>query len=117
MNGAENNVLIVVVVERGKTDAIVKAALKHGAAGATVFFARGTGTKEHRILLGINVDAMKEVVMILAQETNVHPLVGAINKAGRLTEPGAGILFTVPVGLIVGLRGGGGAPVASSEIH
>ena len=31
-------------------------------------------------------------------------IVGAITSAGRLTEPGTGILFTVPVGLIVGLE-------------
>ncbi len=104
MNSTEKNVLIIVVVERGKTDPIVEAARKHGAGGATILFARGTGTQEHLSLFGINADSMKEVVMILAQETHVYQMVGAMTTAGRLTEPGTGILFTVPVGTLVGLE-------------
>ncbi len=104
MNEAENNALIVVIVERGKADAVVEAARKHGAAGATVLFARGTGTEEHQNLFRINIDTMKEVVLILVKKTSVDSIVNAITEAGRLTEPGTGILFTLPVGLSVGLE-------------
>jgi len=104
MNDTDNNALIVVVVERGKADAIVAAAREAGASGATVFFARGTGTKEHLSFFRIQVDAMKEVVLLLARQSQLRAIVGAITSAGRLTEPGTGILFTVPVGLIVGLE-------------
>lgn len=104
MKHADNNALIVVVVERGTADAIVEAARGVGASGATVFFARGMGTEEQQRLFRINVDPMKEVVMILAQQASVHLIVSAVTAAGRLTAPGAGILFTVPVGLMVGLE-------------
>lgn len=104
MNDTENNALIVVIVERGKAAAIVEAARKKGVVGATMFFARGTGTPEHLSFFRINVNPMKEVALILVQRTPVRPIVDAITAAGHLTEPGTGILFTVPVGSIVGLE-------------
>lgn len=98
-----NTAIIIAIVERGKADQLVEAAKQAGATGATVFFARGTGTHEHLSLLRIKVDAMKEVVLILAKEMQVQPVFDAVVKAGRMNDPGTGIVFTLPVGMIAGL--------------
>ncbi len=95
--------VIVAIVERGKADRLVEAAHKAGANGATVLFARGTGTDEHLNLLRIKVDSMKEVVLILVTEAQTQQVFDAVIKAGRLNEPGKGIVFTLPVGMAVGL--------------
>ena len=42
---------IVAIVERGKADKVVNAAKKAGATGATIFYARGTGTTEAKNFL------------------------------------------------------------------
>ena len=44
---------ITCIIQRGKGDRIVKAMIKAGARGGTVFFARGTGTRENLGLLGL----------------------------------------------------------------
>ena len=44
--------LITAIVQRGKADAPVQAALKAGAQGATVVFGRGQGIRERLGLLG-----------------------------------------------------------------
>ncbi|MDF7806055.1 P-II family nitrogen regulator [Pontiellaceae bacterium B12219] len=94
---------VVAIVERGKADHLVEAARKAGATGATVFFARGTGTDEHLSFFRLQVDAMKEVALILAPQTHVEEILSAVTAAGELSEPGKGIVFTLPVGEIIGL--------------
>jgi nitrogen regulatory protein PII len=46
---------------------------------------------------------MKEVVLILAENEKTQPVFDAVIHAGNLNDPGAGIVFTLPVGQIAGL--------------
>ena len=60
-------VLITCIVQRGVADAVVDAALKVGAQGATVFYARGTGVRQRLLgVLGVTVNTEKEVIYIVA---------------------------------------------------
>ncbi len=95
---------IFVVVERGKADHIVEEAKRAGAAGATIFYARGTGEKEFKKFFNLHVESSKEIILILTPEEKKEPLVETLVQAGNLDDPGAGILFTVPVGELVGLH-------------
>ena len=57
--------LITCVVSAGRSDAVIKAAQDMGATGALVYHARGVGPRERLGLLGIAIEAEKEVVSIL----------------------------------------------------
>jgi nitrogen regulatory protein PII len=103
MTSEQKYTVIVAIVERDKAQPLIKAATREGATGATVFFARGTGTHEHLSLLRININPMKEVVLILAENEKTQPVFDAVIHAGNLNDPGAGIVFTLPVGQIAGL--------------
>lgn len=94
---------VFVVVERGKADNIVNEAKVAGAVGATIFYARGTGEQEFKKFFNLNVESSKEIILILTTKEQKDDLVAALVKAGNLKDPGAGILFTVPVGELVGL--------------
>ena len=60
-------VLITCIVQRGVADTVVDAATEAGAQGATIFYARGTGVRQkHLGVLGITVNAEKEVIYIVA---------------------------------------------------
>jgi nitrogen regulatory protein P-II 1 len=96
--------LITCVVQRGKGDTVVKAAIDAGAGGATVFFARGTGTRERLGLLGLAIVPEKEIVILLCREDESDRIFKAVCKAGKLDVPGMGIAYTTP---IIGLAGGG----------
>lgn len=97
-------VAVFVIVERGKADRIVEEAKKVGAKGATVFYARGTGEKEFKKFFNLHVESSKEIILILTPESNRRPIIDTLVKAGKLNDPGAGILFTVPVGELIGLH-------------
>lgn len=95
---------IVAIVERGKADYVVKRAKKVGAQGATILYGRGTGESEAKKFLNIHIEASKEVIIILVEKNKFQPIFNEIVEAGRLNEPGTGIIFTVPVSNLVGLH-------------
>lgn len=95
---------IVAIVERGKADKIVKAAKESGATGATIFYGRGTGESEVKRFLNVNIEASKEIILILSEREKMKPIVEAMVEAGKLEEPGTGIIFTVPVANLIGLH-------------
>ena len=95
---------IIAVVERGRADKIVEAAKKAGAAGATIFYARGTGESEVKKFLKINVEASKEVIILLTEIEKHKKIKHAMVEVGELKKPGTGIIFTVGVEDLVGLH-------------
>ena len=95
---------IVAIVERGRADYVVKNAKKAGAQGATIFYGRGTGESEIKKFLNTHIESSKEIIIILAEKEKYKPILNEMIKAGRLNEPGTGIIFTFPVSNLVGLH-------------
>lgn len=95
---------IVAIVERGKADKIVDAAKKSGASGATIFYGRGTGESEVKKFLKVNIEASKEVILILSEKDKLRDIMTAMVVAGKLKEPGMGIIFTLPIDNLIGLH-------------
>ncbi len=95
---------IVAIVERGKADRVVDAAKDAGASGATIFYGRGTGESEVKKFLNVKIEASKEIILILSEKDKLRPIVEAMVDAGKLEEPGTGIIFTVPVVNLIGLH-------------
>jgi len=86
-------VLITAVVPVGRADAILKAARDVGATGGIVHLARGTGLRERLGLLGIAVEAEKEVVTIVVAADHQDLIAEAVYNAGGLGVPGSGYLY------------------------
>jgi nitrogen regulatory protein PII len=86
-------VLITAVVPAGRADTILKAALQAGASGGIVKLARGTGARERLGLLGIAVEAEKEVLSFVVPTDFQELIAGTIYRAGGLGAPGAGYLY------------------------
>lgn len=97
--------LIVIIVERGKADKIVKKAKKAGASGATIFYGRGTGEADVMHFIGRNIDQAKEIVLILSERGEKQKkIMEAVVEAGKINEPGTGIVFSLPVTHLFGLH-------------
>lgn len=95
---------IVTIVERGKANKIVEAAKDAGATGATIFYGRGTGESEVKRFLNVNIEASKEMILILSDKSELRKIVEAMVEAGDLEKPGKGIVFTLPVSNLLGLH-------------
>lgn len=94
--------LITCVVQRGRADKLMKAAIAAGAGGATVFFARGIGVRERLGLLGLAIVPEKEVIKIVCEKSQVKPIFDALVKAGDINTPGHGIAYVSAIEDVAG---------------
>jgi len=94
--------LIVCVVEEGKADSIVKAALDAGVQGATILHARGTGALKSFGYLAMSIKPEKEMVLIATKGDQTEKIFDLIVKQGHLDRPGAGFAFVQRIEKSVG---------------
>lgn len=90
-------VVITAVVPAGHADAILKAARELGASGGIVHMARGTGARERLGLLGIAVEAEKEVINIIVASDHQDMIAEAVYRAGEMDVPASGYLYIMPI--------------------
>lgn len=103
MQEQTKNDLIVAIVNRGYTDAVMDAALPAGARGGTVVHARGAGSEEASQFFGITIQPEKEMVLILVDHENKVPVMQAITRGAGLSTEGRGIIFSLPVNDVMGV--------------
>ena len=97
------NDLIIAIVNRGFTDLVMDAALPAGARGGTVLHARGAGTEEASQFFGITIQPEKEMVLILVDHDRKVPVMQAITRGAGLNSEGHGLVFSLPVGDVMGV--------------
>ncbi len=91
-------VLITAIVQRGAADDVVRTAQEAGAQGATIFHARGTGIRQKKLgLLGLAVNAEKEVIYIVVPTDQADLIFERIFIAAKMDTPGMGILWMTPL--------------------
>ncbi|MDZ7640695.1 MAG: P-II family nitrogen regulator [Desulfurivibrio sp.] len=95
--------LITCIVQRGKADDVVKAALAAGAQGATMFYGRGTGVRQRLGALAQFIVPEKEVVLIVTEEPQAAEIFETAVEVGRLREKGQGFAYIQKVEHAVGL--------------
>ena len=96
--------VIVVIVNEGHSDKVMDAARDAGARGGTIIHARGSGTKEMEKKYGVIITPQKEMLYILVNEKIRDNIMTAITNAVGLNTPGQGIVFSLPVSNISGLK-------------
>ena len=96
--------VIVAALKPDVTDKVVDAAKGCGISGATIVPGRGTGMQEARTFLGLTLETQTDVVLFVAEEDLVEPVLAAIHKAGRLDEHGTGIVFVLPAEQVAGIK-------------
>lgn len=85
--------LITCIVQRGIADKVIAAARDAGAQGATVYYARGYGVRERLGVLGVAVDAEKEVINIVVSTEQADRVFERMYLEGKLDTPGMGFIY------------------------
>ncbi len=96
--------LIIAMTKTDQTDQVIDAAKDAGGTGATIVPARGTGIHEAKSFFGLSLEVQTDVILLLVEECLVEPVLEAIDRSGRLREPGGGIAFVLDVDKVVGLE-------------
>lgn len=89
-------VLDTCIVAQGRGDEAIRVASDLGVGGALVHQARGTGVRERLGLLGIAVEAEKDVVTAIAATEQCDQIVHSLYAKLGLDRPGAGMIFVMP---------------------
>lgn len=91
--------MITCIVPRGtdQADKMLIAARDAGVTGGIGYHARGFGQRERFGVLGIAVEAEKDVRVVLVSSEQRDVVFEAMYKAGGLDRPGAGVMFLTPV--------------------
>jgi nitrogen regulatory protein P-II 1 len=84
---------ITCIVQKDLADVVIKAAQEVGALGATVYYARGGGVRESLGILGLAIEAEKEVIMIIVSTDQVDRVFERMYSAGKLDTPGMGMIY------------------------
>lgn len=94
--------LIVTIVKKGWSDTVVKASRKAGAKGGTIISGRGTGAHEQKTFFGMLLEPEKEIVLTIAESKDVEKIVECIMMDAKISIPGHGLGFVVPIENIFG---------------
>ena len=92
--------LITAVVQHKLGNQVVESAL---AAGATYFYAQGTGVRQALGAAGDDIEVGKRVVFIVTEPAKTDAVLSAIVSAAKLDEPGQGFASVTEVVKAVGL--------------
>jgi nitrogen regulatory protein PII len=96
---------IVVIVERGKANGVIKKIAEAGAIGATIVYGRGSGEQMFSFFRSLKVESSKEIILIISPADTVDELYKIVVDAAKVREKGKGISFTVPIRNLIGIRG------------
>ena len=103
MEKETKSVLIVTIVNKGNTDVVMDAARSVGAGGGTVAKAKGTGAEMAKFF-GISISEEKEMVYIVATREKRDDIMRAIMEKAGCNTDAHGVLFSLPVEGVVGLK-------------
>ncbi|MCG5055124.1 MAG: P-II family nitrogen regulator [Myxococcales bacterium] len=88
---------LVHVTDRGSGEVVARAALRAGAQGATITYVRGYGLRDRLGLLRITKSHDKELITVVVDQYDKDPVFEAMSVAGRVAQPGRGLIFQLPV--------------------
>ncbi len=95
--------LIMTIVDRGKAEDVVDAAIEAGAPGGTIINGRGSGIHETQKVFSMFIEPEKEIVMIVSPKENTKNIVDAIRVSLKMDQPGNGMVFVQSINQVYGL--------------
>lgn len=96
--------LIITIVTKGSSPDVKAAANAAGARGGTLIHALGLGAEEAQKFLGIAIQPEKDLILNVVHRTEKSRVMKAIGDAAGINTDGKGIIFSLPVDEVLGLR-------------
>ncbi|WP_309382353.1 P-II family nitrogen regulator [Cerasicoccus frondis] len=92
-----NLVGIAATVQSSISETVARAAIKAGAHGPTIHYCEGRGVRDRLGILRFTQNPDKEIIRVIVDEMDSEAVFEAMATAGRLTEPGRGIIYQMGV--------------------
>ncbi|MFD1861579.1 P-II family nitrogen regulator [Planococcus chinensis] len=98
-----NHRLMVAIVKRGYSRAVIAEAKKAGADGATILYGEGIGRNEKPTFLGLPATHEKDIIFIAVDGSIEMAVAEAVASCAKLGLPGNGLGFTVHLNQLLGV--------------
>ena len=98
------HVMLMAFVDEGYSEDVMAAARPAGAKGGTVFHSRCAGSEDTLKIWNIVVQQQREIVIILAEKMNKVAIMKAISEKCGSQSPAHGMVISLPVDDVAGLR-------------
>jgi nitrogen regulatory protein PII len=95
--------VITIIVDKGKAENVIDAAVKAGSKGGTIINARGSGIHETSKLFSMSIEPEKEIVLIISERSGTEAIIDSIREDLKIEEPGNGIIYVQQVSSAYGL--------------
>lgn len=92
-----NLVSITATVQSSISETVARAAIKAGAHGPTIHYCEGRGVRDRLGILRFTQNPDKEILRVIVDEMDSEAVFDTMATAGRLTEPGRGIIYMMPI--------------------
>ncbi|MBZ5199992.1 PII family protein [Planomicrobium chinense] len=99
-----NHRLMIAIVKRGHSRAVIAAAKEAGADGATILYGEGIGRNEKPTFFGLPATHEKDVVFIAIDGSLEDAVAEAVSRVGKLGIPGYGLGFTLHLNKLLGVQ-------------
>ncbi len=96
--------VLLVAVNYGYSDEVVHVARNAGAKGGTVLKGRRRGLEEVMNYLRVSMQEEQELILIIIPEDNKSAVMSAVSEHCGLNSPAQGIILSLPVEDVIGLR-------------
>ncbi len=97
--------LLIAFIESDKTDAVMDAARRAGATGATVInHARGEGIDATKTFFGLSLETKRDVVLLLVEEHLARTILETVGDVAGFEKGGVGLAIQVDVEDAVGVQ-------------
>ena len=87
------NHLIIAILNQGEGVHAMAMAKDAGAGGGTLLSARGTGSSEMVMFLGVTITPEKDMLMTVVEDDILEAVSNAIFRSAQLEKKGNGIIF------------------------
>ena len=95
---------IITIMDRGLCSKAVEAVTETGSHSGTLLKGRGSGIHEKKTILNMALEPEKDILLLISKEENVDEIVKNMDKNLNLTEPGQGLLVSMKVKRMHGMR-------------
>ena len=99
-----NHRLMITIVKRGYSRAVIAEAKKAGADGATVMYGEGIGRNEKPTFMGLPATHEKDIIFIAIDGSLEKPVAEAVSRCAKLGQPGQGLGFTLHLNKLIGVQ-------------
>ena len=98
--------IITVIVDKGRVEDAMEAALEAGSRGGTIINARGADIHETSRIFAMDIEPEKEILLILSKTDETEGIVKSIKKSLDIDAPGNGIIYVQNVAKAYGINEG-----------